>query len=180
MCRRYVGRKKRYGTMSGLALTYDPALGFDRAMSAPLATERAEHKTIMVDAQANAMRPSEPAKYLKARRTASSLRVSSEDQKAVQWTAFPTDGGAGQIGRTKGGMNTKPHAGADAKRRPTGFFLSAGQLSGTTGAAVLLGSLPKAGWLPADRGYDADRFRHALKDRGIKVCIPAGSLARRR
>ena len=37
---------------------------------------------------------------------------------------------------------------------------------------TLLGSLPKAGWLLADRGYDADWFREALKDKGIKVCIP--------
>lgn len=41
-----------------------------------------------------------------------------------------------------------------------------------TGAAALLGSLPKAGWLLADRGYDADWFRDSLKDKGIKVCIP--------
>lgn len=47
-----------------------------------LASERAEHKTIMIDAT-----------YLKAHRTASSLRVSSADQKTVQWTVFPTDGG---------------------------------------------------------------------------------------
>ena len=33
-----------------------------------------------------------------------------------------------------------------------------------TGAAALLGGLPKAEWLLADRGYDADWFRDALKD----------------
>ena len=38
--------------------------------------------------------------------------------------------------------------------------------------AALLGSLPKAEWLLADRGYDADWFREALKDKGIKPCIP--------
>ena len=82
-------------------------------------------------------------------------------------------GGRGrQIGRTKGGMNTKLHAVADAKGRPIGFFMSAGQVSDYTGAAALLSSLPKAGWLLADRGYDADWFREALKDKGIKVCIP--------
>lgn len=48
-----------------------------------------------------------------------------------------------------------------------------------TGAAALLGNLPKAGWLLADRGYDADWFREALKDRGIKVCIP-GRKSRRK
>lgn len=51
-------------------------------------------------------------------------------------------------------MNTKLHAVADAKGRPIG----AGQVSDYTGAAALLSSLPKAGWLLADRGYDADWF----------------------
>ena len=36
----------------------------------------------------------------------------------------------------------------------------------------MLGSLPKADWLLADRGYDADWFREALLDRGTKPCIP--------
>ena len=69
-------------------------------------------------------------------------------------------------------MNTKLHAVTDAKGRPIRFFLSAEQVSDYTGAAALLGSLPKAGWLLADRGYDADWFREALKDKGIKACIP--------
>lgn len=41
-----------------------------------------------------------------------------------------------------------------------------------TGAAALLGSLPAAEWMIADRGYDADWFRDALKDKGIRPCIP--------
>ena len=45
-------------------------------------------------------------------------------------------------------------------------------MSDYTGAAALLHSLPKANWLLADRGYDADWFRDALKDKGIKPCIP--------
>jgi IS5 family transposase len=49
----------------------------------------------------------------------------------------------------------------------------AGQrVSDYTGAAALLNSLPSADWLLADRGYDADWFRDALKDKGIKPCIP--------
>jgi transposase len=40
------------------------------------------------------------------------------------------------------------------------------------GAAALLGNLPKADWLLADRGYDADWIRKTLQDRGIKACIP--------
>ena len=69
-------------------------------------------------------------------------------------------------------MNTKLHAVTDAIGRPITFFMSAGQVSDYTGAAALLRSLPEADWLIADRGYDADWFRDALKDKGIKPCIP--------
>ncbi len=69
-------------------------------------------------------------------------------------------------------MNTKLHAVTDAKGRPLRFFMTAGQVSDYTGAAALLGSLPAAEWLIADRGYDADWFREALKDKGIRACIP--------
>ncbi|WP_281281797.1 IS5 family transposase [Paracoccus gahaiensis] len=41
-----------------------------------------------------------------------------------------------------------------------------------TGAAALLGNLPKAEWLLADRGYDADWLREASDDKGIQACIP--------
>ena len=69
-------------------------------------------------------------------------------------------------------MNTKLHAVADADGRPIRLFMTAGQVSDYTGAAALLGSLPKAEWLLGDRGYDADWFRDALKDKGIRPCIP--------
>ncbi len=76
------------------------------------------------------------------------------------------------IGRTKGGMNTKLHAVTDADGRPIRFFMTAGQVSDYTGAVARLSSLPAAEWLLGDRCYDADWFRDALKDKGIKPCIP--------
>ena len=39
------------------------------------------------------------------------------------------------------------------------------------GARALLSSLPNVDWLLGDRGYDADWFRDALKDKGIRACI---------
>ena len=69
-------------------------------------------------------------------------------------------------------MNTKLHAVTDAQGRPIRFFMSAGQVSDYTGAAALLGNLPQADWLLADRGYDADWLREALEDKGINACIP--------
>jgi transposase len=69
-------------------------------------------------------------------------------------------------------MNTKLHAVADADGRSIRFCMTAGQVSDDTGAAALLGGPPKAERLFADRGCDAAWFRDALKDKGIKPCIP--------
>ena len=76
------------------------------------------------------------------------------------------------IGRTKGGMNTKLHAICDSQGRPLNLFVTAGQVSDYIGARALLSSIPKVDWLLGDRGYDADWFREALKDKGIRPCIP--------
>lgn len=45
-------------------------------------------------------------------------------------------------------------------------------MSDYKGAAALLVTLPKAKVLLADRGYDADWFRDALRQKGIEPCIP--------
>ena len=68
-------------------------------------------------------------------------------------------------------MNTKLHAITDTHGRPIRFFMSAGQISDYTGAAALLGNMPKAQWLLGDRGYDADWFREALQGMGIKAFL---------
>src|SRR3546814_14629772 len=69
-------------------------------------------------------------------------------------------------------MSTKLHAVTDANGRPISFFMTAGQVSDYTGAAALLDSLPKAQWMLADRGYDADWIRDALQEKGITPCRP--------
>ena len=45
-------------------------------------------------------------------------------------------------------------------------------MSDYKGAALLIDSLPKARVLLADRGYDGDWFREALREKGITPCIP--------
>lgn len=69
-------------------------------------------------------------------------------------------------------MNTKLHAVTDTDGRSIRFFMTAGQMSDYIGAAALQDSLSRAEWLLGDRGYDADWFRDALKDKGIRSCIP--------
>ncbi len=56
------------------------------------------------------------------------------------------------IDHTKGGLSIKLYAVAYADRRPIQFYMTAGRVSDYAGAAALLGSLPLAEWLLADRG----------------------------
>ena len=68
--------------------------------------------------------------------------------------------------------NTKLHAICDSQGRPLNLFVTAGQVGDDIGARALPSSLPDVDWLLGDRGYDADWFRDALKDKGIRACIP--------
>ena len=53
------------------------------------------------------------------------------------------------------------------------MLLSEGQMSDHKGASLVLGALPPAKALIADRGYDSAAFRRALIDKGIQPCIPS-------
>jgi IS5 family transposase len=74
-------------------------------------------------------------------------------------------------------LNTKLHALPEARVTPLKLFVTAGKVSDYTGAAALLGSVPAAEWLIADRGYDADWFREEVKGKRMRPCIP-GSKSR--
>jgi len=69
-------------------------------------------------------------------------------------------------------MNTKLHAICDSQGRPSNFFITAGQVGDYIGVRALVSSLSKVDWLLGDRGYDADWFKEALKDKRIRACIP--------
>jgi len=53
--------------------------------------------------------------------------------------------------------------------------LTEGQVSDFAGADLLLDDLPEAETLIGDKGYDSDKLREALRERGIKPCIPGRS-----
>lgn len=78
------------------------------------------------------------------------------------------------IGRTKGGLNSKLHVLADAKGRPIQMFLSAGQTSDYLGARALLSSIPEAGALLADRGYDGLCCTNRVRDSSRESSVLAG------
>jgi transposase len=52
------------------------------------------------------------------------------------------------------------------------MLLSEGQMSDHKGARLMLNALPPAPTLIADRGYDSNWFRAALRAKGIEPCIP--------
>jgi transposase len=70
-------------------------------------------------------------------------------------------------------LNSKLHAVCDGQGRPVVLLLTEGQMSDHKGAALILPALPPARELLADRGYDSNRFRAALLERGILSCIPS-------
>jgi transposase len=70
-------------------------------------------------------------------------------------------------------LNSKLHAVCDGQGRPLVLLLTEGQVSDHRGAAMMLPTLPAARELLADRGYDSNRFRAALLERGITPCIPS-------
>ena len=69
-------------------------------------------------------------------------------------------------------MNTGLHAVADTIGRAILFFMTAGKVSGYSGARALVTTLPAADLLLGDRGYDADWFREAFVGIAITPCIP--------
>ena len=86
----------------------------------------------------------------------------------------PAQGGGvpRQIGRARGGLNSKLHAICDGDGKPVVLRLTAGQVSDYRGADTGFEALPEADVLIADKGYDSDRWREALAERGVKSCIP--------
>jgi len=52
------------------------------------------------------------------------------------------------------------------------MLLTEGQMSDHKGARLMLKALPQAKSMIADRGYDSNWFRAALKERGTEPCIP--------
>lgn len=65
------------------------------------------------------------------------------------------------------------HAVCDGHGRPIVLLLTEGQMSDHKGAALLLPTLPSARELLGDRGYDSNRLRAALLEKGITPCIPS-------
>ena len=76
------------------------------------------------------------------------------------------------IGRSRGGWTTKVHVLTDVVNRPYALMLSAGNVSDVTAAPALLERAKPMRYLVADKGYDADHLRRALRAAGTTPVIP--------
>lgn len=98
---------------------------------------------------------------IKAHRTASSMRA---------------DGLPRQIGRSVGGLTTKIHLLANIEKIPLAFSLTGGQENDSKeGEKLISTNCSRFKTLLADKGYDSDKIRPPLADKGKKVCIPPKS-----
>ena len=70
------------------------------------------------------------------------------------------------MGRSRGGLTTKIHALVDAAGRPIRLKLTEGQAHDGSSAADMLETVGLDDILIADRAYDSDALRDALKARG--------------
>ena len=77
------------------------------------------------------------------------------------------------MGRSRGGLTTKIHAGVDALGLPIKLSLSEGQAYDGHQAKELLGDLPPKATVLADRAYDADAIRGLIADQQAWANIPA-------
>lgn len=84
------------------------------------------------------------------------------------------------IGISRGGQTTKIHAVGDLLGRPIALTLTPGNTSDIKAAELLKEHVIRYRRLVADRGYDANSFRKALKEAGTDPVIPGRSNRKRR
>jgi len=77
------------------------------------------------------------------------------------------------IGKSRGGPNTKIHAVVDTGHRIVDLFLSPGNRNDSIFAEMLCDDVPEGITILADKAYDSDDFIAFLEERNIGHCIPS-------
>jgi len=80
------------------------------------------------------------------------------------------------FGRSRGGFTCKIHCLSDARGVPLVFHLTGGEAADCTAfEAVTALAEQRPTYLLADKGYDTDAIRNALREAGIRAVIPPRS-----
>ncbi len=80
---------------------------------------------------------------------------------------------------SRGGQTTKNHSLRDTLGRPIVLKVTAGNVSDITMAEALLAEVNGCRYVLADKGYDSDKLRNSIRDKGAKPVIP-GRKSRKR
>ena len=86
---------------------------------------------------------------------------------------------AGDRPLSQGGWTTKVHALTDVVGRPYALLLTPGNVADVKAAPELLARLGRARYVVADKGYDADALRRAVREAGAVPVIPGRSNRKR-
>lgn len=76
------------------------------------------------------------------------------------------------IGKSRGGNSTKIHLAVDSYGFPVYFEVSAGQVNDIVHAEALICGSPYSDYVIADKGYDSNKLRDYVKERGAEPVIP--------
>ena len=86
---------------------------------------------------------------------------------------------AGDRPLSQGGWTTKVHALTDVVGRPYALLLTPGNVADVKADPELLARLGRARYVVADKGYDADALRRAVREAGAVPVIPGRSNRKR-
>ncbi|WP_139838901.1 IS5 family transposase [Xenorhabdus vietnamensis] len=86
--------------------------------------------------------------------------------------ATGAEGGNQDMGRTKGGFNTKIHLAVDAHGMPVRVLITSGTAADCSQAEALMTGM-EAEHLLADRGYDSNTIVEQAEQQGMQVQIPS-------
>ena len=76
------------------------------------------------------------------------------------------------IGKSRGGNSTKIHLAVDSYGLPVCFSLSGGQVHDIVHAEKLINQSPKSSYIVADKGYDSEKLREHIHEKGAISVIP--------
>ena len=92
--------------------------------------------------------------------------------KAHQHSCGAAYGQDAAIGKSVAGNTSKIHMAVDACGLPIHFTVTGGEVHDCKEAPELVGALPKASYIIADKGYDSDPLRIQIKEKGAVPIIP--------
>ena len=95
--------------------------------------------------------------------------------KAHQHSAGARGSDSQAIGKSRAGNTTKIHLAVDGDGLPIEFTVTGGEVNYGTAASEFIEPLPPAKAVVADKGYDSERIREQIKNKGATAVIPRRS-----